>query len=102
VIASGETRDLAIARLVAALRSYPILGVRTNIPFLIRVLEHPRFRAGEVDTGFLDRDGAALCGADDDLPLFLRDVASASGDTPAAGPTRAVHDPWTDLRGWRA
>ena len=52
VIASGETREIAIARLVAALRDYPILGVRTNIPFLIRVLEHPRFRAGDVDTGF--------------------------------------------------
>ena len=45
-----------IARLVAALRDYPILGVRTNIPFLIAVLEHPRFRAGDVDTGFLDRE----------------------------------------------
>ena len=34
VIASAETRDLAIARLAAALRQFPVLGVRTNIPFL--------------------------------------------------------------------
>jgi acetyl/propionyl-CoA carboxylase alpha subunit len=54
VIATGETRDETITRLVCALREYPILGVRTNIPFLIRVLDHPRFRAGDVDTGFLD------------------------------------------------
>ena len=45
---------LAIARLVAALREFPILGIRTNVPFLLRVLDHPRFRAGEIDTGFLD------------------------------------------------
>ncbi len=31
----------------AALRAFPILGIRTNIPFLLRVLEHPRFRAGD-------------------------------------------------------
>src|SRR5439155_16306082 len=65
VIATAETRDHAIARLIAALRAYPILGIRTNIPFLLRVLEHPRFRAGEVDTGFLDGEGSALAAADD-------------------------------------
>ena len=35
-------------------------GIRTNIPFLLRILEHPAFRAGDVDTGFLDREGASL------------------------------------------
>ena len=37
---------MAITRLVCALREFPILGVRTNIAFLLRVLEHPRFLAG--------------------------------------------------------
>jgi len=54
VIASGENRGHAIARLVAALRDYAILGVRTKHSFLIKVLEHPEFRGGDVDTGFLD------------------------------------------------
>ena len=48
VIASGESRDVALARLAAALRDYPILGIRTNIPFLLRILDHPRFRAGDI------------------------------------------------------
>src|SRR5439155_23441664 len=75
VIATAETRDLAIARLMAALRSYAILGIRTNIPFLLRVLEHPRFRAGDVDTGFLDGEGAALAeAAEIDMPPFVRAV----------------------------
>src|SRR5439155_22450697 len=51
VIATAETRDLPLARLTAALRAFPVLGLRTNIPFLPRVLEHPRFRKGAVDTG---------------------------------------------------
>ncbi len=33
VIAQAETRDLAIARLIAALRAFPVLGIITNIPF---------------------------------------------------------------------
>ena len=38
----AESRDAAIARALAALRSFPVLGIRTNIPFLIRLLDHPR------------------------------------------------------------
>ena len=60
VIASAETRDLAISRLIAALRGYPILGIRTNIPYLLRILEHPRFQSGNADTGFLESEGEAL------------------------------------------
>src|SRR5439155_452940 len=73
VIATHETRALALARLTAALRAYPILGIRTNIPFLLSILEHPRFRAGEVDTGFLDGEGAGLVeAADIEMPPFVR------------------------------
>ena len=54
LIAHAETRDAAIARAVAALRAYPILGIRTNLPFLIAVLQHPSFTAGAVHTSFID------------------------------------------------
>jgi len=70
VIATAETRDLAITRLTAALREFSIAGVRTNLPFLIRLLELPAFRAGAIDTGFLDREAAAIAAtiADDPVP----------------------------------
>jgi acetyl/propionyl-CoA carboxylase alpha subunit len=42
-----------------ALREYEILGIKTNIPFFRRVLEHPDFVAGHLDTGFIDRELAA-------------------------------------------
>ena len=104
VIASGENREVAIARLVEALREYPILGIRTNIPFLIKVLEHPRFRAGDVDTGFLDREGSALADATDELPPFLhealRQIDVRSG--PEAKSPEPEADPWLTLSGWRA
>ena len=106
VIASGENRDVAIMRLVAALREFPILGVRTNIPFLINVLEHPIFRAGDVDTGFLDREGSTLSGAGTgDLPAFLRDALSQIDDGVRPGAQSpepgASDDPWVHLHGWR-
>jgi 3-methylcrotonyl-CoA carboxylase alpha subunit len=103
VIAHGESRDAAIARLIAALRAYPVLGVKTNIPFLIAVLEHPRFRAGAVDTGFLDRECGAIVSVAPALPAFVRDAVSSLGALPgdADGASPRDADPWTTLRGWR-
>jgi 3-methylcrotonyl-CoA carboxylase alpha subunit len=63
VIAWAETRELAIARLAAALGQFVVEGITTNISFVKRILEHPSFRAGTIDTGFLDREGAALAEA---------------------------------------
>jgi len=109
VIALGENRNAAIARLVAALRDYPILGVRTNITFLISILDHPRFRAADVDTGFLEREGDALAEAGAaELPAFLREALlqiddGVSPEAKAQSPKpKADDDPWATLRGWRA
>ena len=96
VIASGETRAVALSRLVAALRSYVILGVRTNIPFLIRTLEHPRYRDGDVDTGFLDAEAASLI-EDPDLPSFIEAALAFVDEGVGSG----ARDPWATLRDWR-
>jgi acetyl-CoA carboxylase biotin carboxylase subunit len=37
-----------------------IEGVATTAPFLSRVMQHPLFRAGDVDTKFLEREGDLL------------------------------------------
>jgi 3-methylcrotonyl-CoA carboxylase alpha subunit len=84
VIATAESRPLAISRLVAALRALHIEGVRTNVPFLIQVLELPEFRDGRIDTGFLDREGARLAA---ETPA----VAIARPRSPAPERSR---DPW--------
>ncbi len=47
-------RPAAIARMAAALRDYPILGVTTNHEYLLAVLAAPAFAAGRLHTGFLD------------------------------------------------
>ena len=48
-------RTEAIARLRRALDEYEVFGIKTTIPFFRRVLEHPDFVAGRIDTGFIDR-----------------------------------------------
>ncbi len=114
VIATATTRDEAIARLTCALRAFPILGVRTNVPFLLRVLEHPRFKAGEIDTDFLDTEVASLVRpADAMLPAFVLDAleafaADSDHGSDAAGvrhvqpaDTAAGMDPWERLGTWR-
>ena len=55
IITSGESRALALQRMRRALRSLSVQGVTTNREFLLRVLDHPAFIAGEIDTHFIDR-----------------------------------------------
>jgi acetyl-CoA carboxylase biotin carboxylase subunit len=60
VIVHGNTRDEALARMRQALDSFIIEGVTTTIPFLSRVMRHPDFVAGRVDTKFLEREPQLL------------------------------------------
>jgi len=55
VIVHGNSRQEALARMSQALESFIVEGVTTTIPFLRRVIHHPDFAAGNVDTKFLER-----------------------------------------------
>ena len=52
----GRDRDEALARAHWALSEFRVEGVATTIPFHLRVLDHPLFRAGTVSTHFIDED----------------------------------------------
>ena len=78
LIATGDSRETARQRAIAALRQYEIEGVRTNLPLLIALLEHPRFISGDIDTHFIDRERAGLLARRPEDP-----------------------DPWIALRDWR-
>jgi len=62
VIVHGNNRAEAIARMRQALDSFIIEGVTTTIPFLSRVMRHPDFIKGAVDTKFLERVPHLLSG----------------------------------------
>ena len=55
VIVHGYDRAEALTRMGQALDSFILEGVTTTIPFLAKVIHHPDFVAGKVDTKFLER-----------------------------------------------
>ena len=96
-----------------------VFGVRTNATLLARILAHPRFVAGDVDTGFVADEREALLGVSPSsaalaaaewvrtAPDAARGVAP---DVTYDGLSRALKNdagsaiaasPWTALRGWR-
>lgn len=102
LVACGETRDIARRRAEAALRHFPILGVRTNVPFLLALLAHPRVVRGDVDTTFLDEEGDSLLAGAGAVPPEVAIVAAlerTGADTSAT--TVGGHDPWQELRNVR-
>ena len=109
LIVWGETRDAARRRAIAALRHYAILGIRTNIPFMLQILEHPAFVSASIDTGFLDREAETLSkGTQLELPAVAAkaiELHRTSGTlrtpgTPGTSGTPGT-DPFETLRGFR-
>ncbi|MFN4091831.1 MAG: acetyl/propionyl/methylcrotonyl-CoA carboxylase subunit alpha [Brevundimonas sp.] len=60
LIVHEETREEAAVALADACAEVEVWPVKTNAGFLVRCLEHPRFVGGDVDTGFIGREGDAL------------------------------------------
>lgn len=54
LIVWGATRDEAIARMKRALSEFAIDGIRTTIPFHLKLLNHPKFVKGDFDIKFLE------------------------------------------------
>jgi 3-methylcrotonyl-CoA carboxylase alpha subunit len=100
----AENRARAIDRAIAALREFPVLGIRTNIPFMIRLLDHEDVRSGAIHTGFIDEHLADLTSP---RPVPAEAVAAAALAQPAARGVTAqdavatpATDPWTALSNW--
>ncbi|HLB08659.1 MAG TPA: acetyl-CoA carboxylase biotin carboxylase subunit [Gemmatimonadaceae bacterium] len=60
LICQGSTRMEAIKRMQIALDFFIVEGITTTVPFLGRVMQNPRFQAGDVDTKFLERESDLL------------------------------------------
>ena len=110
VVAWGEDRESARRRLVEALRTTVILGIRNSVAYLIDVLEHEAFRRGEMDTTFLTRhadelglDSEAHDPAEADLDLIAAALIEHLDHRTEAGPNeRTEHpSPWRELGAWQ-
>jgi acetyl-CoA/propionyl-CoA carboxylase biotin carboxyl carrier protein len=99
LIATGADREESLERLLRALKDLRLLGVTTNAGYLARLVAAPQVRAGELDTGLLER------GVADPLPTTQETreaaIATAAIETLALAEEGAGGDPWEALPGWR-
>ena len=85
----GETRDAAADLQVQALDAFRIEGLGHNVDFLSAIMQHERFRSGELTTGFIAEEypeGFAGAPASDEL---LRGIAAVGGVIATADADRA-------------
>ncbi|WP_420404118.1 acetyl/propionyl/methylcrotonyl-CoA carboxylase subunit alpha [Nisaea sp.] len=107
LIAHGSDRAEALRLLARALGATRIGGIANNAGYLKRIVEHPAFVAGGVDTRFIERYGEDLREAPGD-PAVLHRIAAAA--LLAAQRRKALEDarrscdpfsPWARANGWR-
>jgi acetyl-CoA carboxylase biotin carboxylase subunit len=104
LVVAAETREAAVTRLRAALERFIVLGIQTNIPYLLAILRHPRFVAADLDAWFLDAEHESLARATS-ATTPLEAIAAAAYSLSQAGPTATAaasrgRDPFDDLTGW--
>jgi len=97
VIASGPDRAAALATLRQRLAHTAVFGVATNLPLLRAIASHPQFAAGDVDTGFIDRELETLTRPVPVVPESLLLAASLALDAGA----RSAASPWARADAWR-
>jgi len=82
LITWGETREEAADKQIAALDSFKLEGLGHNIDFLSALMQHPRFRSGEITTGFIAEeypDGFQGAPASEELLRNLAAIAAFAG-----------------------
>jgi propionyl-CoA carboxylase alpha chain len=75
----GQTRDEAADKQIEALDTFEIEGLGHNIDFVSAIMQHPRFRSGELTTGFIAEeypDGFTGAAASDQALRHLAAVAA--------------------------
>jgi 3-methylcrotonyl-CoA carboxylase alpha subunit len=104
IIAFGEDRETACARLAGALRHYEIIGVETNLRLLTRIVDTSDFRAAAIDTQFVPRHCELISSNEDALDDadhgFILAAAAAAWLARLMSQTNP-ESPFGDLDGWR-
>jgi len=108
LIVWDATRDAALLRMREALAACAVVGPKSNVEFLERLVRHPAVVEGRIDTGYLDRHLDEFVGeSDSDVaePMFaaatawlLHEEAQAPRDARASNDP---HSPWARADAWR-
>ena len=108
LIARGEDREQALARLTRGLAQFEVVGVSNNVDFLMRLVQSPSFANGNLDTALIDRESAYLFAPPNTPPVeiwMLTALAELIRERQTAGYGAAAasdaHSPWRALDSWR-
>lgn len=102
LIAWGESREAARLNLVGMLRETALAGPQTNLPFLLRILQHQAFVTAQLDTGFIPRHEPTLLAPRPQLDDSFWALAGHAWLLARRNPGHTV-SPWYSLKlGWRS
>jgi 3-methylcrotonyl-CoA carboxylase alpha subunit len=87
LIEHADTREEAASRLALMCKTAKIWPVRTNLGFVARALEHPDFLAGDIDTGFIERNLEALAAPELPVEEMAREAGNSLFYVPSAAMT---------------
>ncbi|HNR91129.1 MAG TPA: biotin carboxylase N-terminal domain-containing protein [Dokdonella sp.] len=109
LIVHDVDRAAALQRMREALAAIDVVGPKSNVAFLERLVRHPAVVEGRIDTGYLDRHLDEFIGADDAagndalvaavVATLLDEEAAAVQAARASGDP---HSPWGRADGWRS
>ncbi len=108
LIVRGADRAETLARLEQALQQFHVLGVETNLPFLLAIVRDAAFRAGDLSTRFLEQRFANWkpdATVPDEVLLALAALSAAPEPTLQSSASRPepaeVFTPWRASGAWR-
>ncbi|MBW8311572.1 MAG: acetyl/propionyl/methylcrotonyl-CoA carboxylase subunit alpha [Rhizobium sp.] len=108
LIVHDADRPRALARLREALADCEVIGPKSNIAFLEKLVRHPRVVSGTIHTAYLDRHLEDVLPKEEPLPPAMLALAAAAcllhdeAATLAATATGSdPHSPWGIADGWR-
>jgi propionyl-CoA carboxylase alpha chain len=91
LITWGPTRDEAADLQIAALDRFEIEGLGHNIDFVSAIMQHPRFRSGELTTGFIAEEYPEGFHGAASTPELVKSLAAIAGFVATAEADRARH-----------
>jgi len=105
LIVHAPDRETAIRKMIDALNNYKLLGVKTSKRFMIDVLNHPEFIAGNTYTNFIEKhmaDRQLDRGEYENIAVALASAAAASSNGPVSfeGGSAAAPTPWNSIGDW--
>ncbi|HEX7816677.1 acetyl/propionyl/methylcrotonyl-CoA carboxylase subunit alpha [Dyella sp.] len=105
LIVHDANRTQALQRLRQALAQSEIIGPKSNIAFLERLVRHPIVLEGRIDTGYLDRHLDQFLAGDEAPPARVFFAAATAAllhdESHIATATEDPHSPWSQTDAWR-